>query len=224
MRKRGDPAEADYHEMIAVADAAISERDALRAALRHEADCVEAAKAEIAALRAKIERMGRQEPVGKFIQHPSHGMWEQDGYGDNPDAKPLYALPVAQPAPMVVAYLDLGAGGYMDIGTDLTDEALAALPKGRHLLGIVGTYGVEGYIPAQPAPSVPDVWLPVPKKHPTFDPVDLQLSDGSVLCGCVPQADGDYWWEGPSGEVFIDPKYANVTHWRLAADPLPEGE
>ena len=72
---------------------------------------------------------------------------------------------------------------------------------------------------AQPAPSVPDRWLPVPEKHPTFDPVDLQLSDGSVLCGCVPQADGDYWWEGPRGEVFIDPKYANVTHWRLAAAP-----
>ena len=70
---------------------------------------------------------------------------------------------------------------------------------------------------AQPAPSVPDVWLPVPEKHPTFDPVDLQLSDGSVLCGCVPQSDGDYWWEGPSGEVFIDPRYAPVTHWRLSA-------
>ena len=72
---------------------------------------------------------------------------------------------------------------------------------------------------AQPAPSAPDGWLPVPEKHPTFDPVDLQLSDGSVLCGCVPQVDGDYWWEGPSGEVFIDPKYASVTHWRLAAAP-----
>ena len=68
----------------------------------------------------------------------------------------------------------------------------------------------------KPAPSVPD-WLPVPDKHPTFDPVDLQLADGSVLCGCVPQSDGDYWWEGPSGEVFIDPRYAPVTHWRLAA-------
>ena len=71
----------------------------------------------------------------------------------------------------------------------------------------------------QPAPSVPDVWLPVPDKHPTFDPVDLQLADGSVLCGCVPQSDGDYWWEGPSGEVFIDPRYAPVTHWRLSAAP-----
>jgi len=47
----------------------------------------------------------------------------------------------------------------MDIGTDLTDEELATLPKGRHMLGIIGTYGVDGYVPAQPAPSVPDGWL-----------------------------------------------------------------
>lgn len=50
-------------------------------------------------LEAKIEAMERQEPAGKFIQHPSNGLWEQDGYGDNPDARPLYALPVTQPAP-----------------------------------------------------------------------------------------------------------------------------
>ena len=49
-----------------------------------------------AALRAKIEAMERQKPAGRFIQHPSNGLWEQDGYGDNPDARPLYALPGAQ--------------------------------------------------------------------------------------------------------------------------------
>ena len=65
----------------------------------------------------------------------------------------------AQPAPNAVAYLDLGVGGYMDIGTDLTDEELDAIPKGRHMLGIVGTYGIDGYVPAQPAPSVPEGWL-----------------------------------------------------------------
>ncbi len=72
---------------------------------------------------------------------------------------------------------------------------------------------------AQPAPSIPEGWKPIPEKHPTFDLVDLRLADGSVLCGCVPQSDGDYWWNGPSGEVFIDPKYAPATHWRLAAAP-----
>jgi len=40
--------------------------------------------------------MERQEPVGKFIRHPSNWLWEQDGYGDNPDARPLYALPGAK--------------------------------------------------------------------------------------------------------------------------------
>lgn len=58
-------------------------------------------------------------------------------------------LRTRQPVGKPVAYLDLGAGGYMDLGTDLSDEELAALPKGRHMLGIIGTYGVDGYKPAQ---------------------------------------------------------------------------
>ena len=71
---------------------------------------------------------------------------------------PLPDLPGAQalPAENAVAYLDLGTGGYMDIGTDLTDEELATLPKGRHMLGVIGTYGVDGYVSAQSAPSVPE--------------------------------------------------------------------
>ena len=44
-----------------------------------------------------------------------------------------------------VAYLDIGAGGYLDIGSDLSDDDLLKLPKGRHMLGIIGTYGVDGY-------------------------------------------------------------------------------
>ena len=47
-------------------------------------------------LRVKVAEMERQEPVGKFVQHPSNGLWEQDGYGDNPDANPLYTLPGAK--------------------------------------------------------------------------------------------------------------------------------
>ena len=47
-------------------------------------------------LRTRIEAVEKQKPVGQFIQHPSNGLWEQDGYGDNPDARPLYALPGAQ--------------------------------------------------------------------------------------------------------------------------------
>ena len=56
---------------------------------------------------------------------------------------------VRQPVGEPVAYLDLGAGGYMDVGTDLSYDELAALPKGRHMLAIIGTYGVDGYNPAQ---------------------------------------------------------------------------
>ena len=59
-------------------------------------DSLEAAEKERDALRARIEALEQQGPVGKFIQHPSHGMWEQDGYSDNPDAKPLYLAPGAK--------------------------------------------------------------------------------------------------------------------------------
>ena len=166
--------------------------------------------AQCDALRAKIERM--EQPESGFRERCTPAA---PAGGSN--RFPLYALPGAQPAQKAVAYLDLGVGGYMDIGTDLTDEQLASLPKGRHMLGIVGTYGVDGYVSAQPAPIIPEGWKPIPEKHPTFDLVDLRLADGSVLCGCVPQSDGDYWWNGPSGEVFIDPRYAPATHWRLAA-------
>jgi hypothetical protein len=54
-----------------------------------------------------------------------------------------------------VAYLDVGAGGYLDLGTDLDDSSLKKLPFGRHMLGIIGTFGVEGYTAApQPAQQV----------------------------------------------------------------------
>ena len=55
MIERLEAAEKSDAESIAMYRRARGERDALRAALRHEADCVEAAKAETEALRAKIE-------------------------------------------------------------------------------------------------------------------------------------------------------------------------
>lgn len=72
-------------------------------------------------------------------------------------------LAARQPVGEPVAYLDLGAGGYMDVGTDLSDEELAALPKGRHMLGIIGTYGVDGYKPAQEVGEPVAYWLAVDK-------------------------------------------------------------
>ena len=70
-------------------------------------------------------------------------------------------LNMSQPAPAAVAgpsgavaYLDIGTGGYLDLGTDLADEALSRLPKGRHALVIAGAYGIDGYVAApQPSPT-----------------------------------------------------------------------
>jgi hypothetical protein len=92
---------------------------------------------------------------------------------------------------------------------------------GKAAVGSMAAYSIPlvALPVAHPAPSLHEGWKPIPEKHPTFDLVDLRLADGSVLCECVPQSDGDYWWNGPSGEVFIDPRYAPATHWRLAAAP-----
>lgn len=80
-------------------DTIIELLDRLEAAEKSDAESLmmyRKARDERDALRAKIEQMERQEPVGKFTQHPSNGLWEQDGYGDNPEASPLYTLPGAK--------------------------------------------------------------------------------------------------------------------------------
>ena len=86
-QKEANP--AAINELLDRLEAAEKERD-------WNAERLEDAIEECTALRAKIDAMENQEPVGKFIQHPSHGLWEQDGYSDNPDAKPLYLAPGAQ--------------------------------------------------------------------------------------------------------------------------------
>ncbi|MCC4260824.1 hypothetical protein LL270_09165 [Pseudomonas aestusnigri] len=63
-----------------------------------------------------------------------------------PAGTKLYAASIHAPTP--VAYLDVGAGGYMYLGTDLTEDQVGSLPWGRHMLAIVGTYGADGYVPA----------------------------------------------------------------------------
>lgn len=91
---------AGYSELRKEAAVTITRlRAKLEAAEKSDAESIamyRKARDERDALRAKIEAMERQKPVGKFTQHPSNGLWEQDGYGDNPEARPLYALPVAQ--------------------------------------------------------------------------------------------------------------------------------
>lgn len=90
------------------------------------------------------------------------------------EAQQFVAAPASYSQAPAVAYLDIGAGGYLDLGTDLTDEALSHLPKGRHALVIAGTYGIDGYIAApntHPAPQQ-EVQEPVeiPTKCPYFGP------------------------------------------------------
>ena len=98
MIERLEAAEKSDAESLAMYRKARDERDALRAALRHEADCVEAAKDKIEALRAKIEAMERQEPVAewienKFDQYPQL-IWDEK-YKAVVGTK-LYALPGAK--------------------------------------------------------------------------------------------------------------------------------
>ena len=106
-----EAAEKSDAESLTMYRKARDERDALRAALRHEADCVEAAKAEIEALRAKIEATEQQEPARLVTatayrwRYRGAVMWQ---YGElteetarrakehNHEVQPLYALPGAQ--------------------------------------------------------------------------------------------------------------------------------
>lgn len=113
MIERLEAAEKSDAESLTMYRKARDERDALRAALRHEADCVEAAKAEIEALRAKIEATEQQEPARLVTatayrwRYRGAVMWQ---YGElteetarrakehNHEVRPLYALPGAHPA------------------------------------------------------------------------------------------------------------------------------
>lgn len=119
MIERLEAAEKSDAESIAMYRKARDERDALRAALQHEADCLEAANAKIEALRAKIPEMEKQEPAR--LVTPTAYRWRYRGavkwqYGElteecarlakehNHEVQSLYALPgaQAQPAPSVL--------------------------------------------------------------------------------------------------------------------------
>ena len=93
-----EAAEKSDAESLTMYRKARDERDALRAALQHEADCVEAAKAEIKALRAKIAEMEQQVPVAEWIANRFHKypqlVWNEKYRVDIGDK--LYALPGAK--------------------------------------------------------------------------------------------------------------------------------
>ena len=88
---------------------------------------------------------------GRYGDHRIQSEWE--AWQASAARAPVES--VTAPAGGVVAYLDIGAGGYLDLGTDLADEALSRLPKGRHALVIAGTYGIDGYTAASTPQSAP---------------------------------------------------------------------
>ena len=68
----------------------------------------------------------------------------------------------------------------------------------------------------------PVAWKTMEEKYPSLEKLDIRMGDGSILCDVWPQSDGDFWWAGSgTGEKFIDPKYADVTHWRVHSDTTP---
>ena len=92
--------------MIERLEAVERERDALLTAVRHEADCVEAAMAEIKSLRAKIEAMEKQEPAAWY--YTTNDAWDcysrekpPEDATDVDSLRPLYLAPGAHPAPSV---------------------------------------------------------------------------------------------------------------------------
>ena len=140
-----------------------------------------------------------------------------------------------QPAPAtqqaegdVVAYLDVGANGYLDLGSELSEDALQQLPKGRHALVIAGTYGIDGYV-AAPQPSYT---AQAADSHPTPDEIinmareqglpeteiegvfrvnadDLCRVAAAILAARVP-ADSTPAW---ASQAVIEYRYTGGTHW-----------
>ena len=89
---------ATISELLDRLEAVEKERRALRAALQHETDCVEAAKAEIAA-------MNQQEPVGYVASLFDESVIRINNFDR---ASPVYLAPGAQPTPSVPEDWDEG--------------------------------------------------------------------------------------------------------------------
>ena len=96
-------------------------------------------------------------------------------------------------------------------------EAITEFAKMRGLS--LNDAKVQDWNTSPPAQQEPVAWTPINQPYPPGGELDILMGDGSILCDVLPQADGDLWWGGAStGERFIDPKYASVTHWRIHAE------
>ena len=128
-------------------DAVMGQIAALRAADNRDAAGVDSEEDAYV-----IERMGKMlAEIAVIVNGPEPDMTRWS-YHDLPEkVRALKTAPAAVPAGEAVAYLDIGVGGYLDLGTEKDADELFKLPPGRHMLGIIGTYGVDGYKANPPA-------------------------------------------------------------------------
>lgn len=99
----------------------------------------------------------QQKETNELLRELIKTLQEQKSKGQYPtqNSEPTTAPATQQPEGNVVAYLDVGTNGYLDLGSELSEDALQQLPKGRHALVIAGTYGIDGYTAASTPQSAP---------------------------------------------------------------------
>lgn len=106
---------------------------------------------------------------------------------------------------------DMRAYALAAIDSALKDQMLNGLTEDE----TAATASVSG-LTLKAEQAEPVAWIPISEPYSSGDVIDVLMEDGSILCGLLPQFDGDLWWAGAgTGEKFIDPKLSGVTHWRL---------
>ena len=139
--------------------------------------------------------------------------------------------PATQQAGEVVAYLDIGAGGYLDLGSALSDEDLQQLPKGRHALVIAGTYGIDGYVatpqPSPAAQAADSVTAPAgPSKSLPYEPTSAMLiaareRDPALPIETVRAIYWSMWRTAPTPPApAADSVLEDAARWQWLADYL----
>ena len=169
LKDRLEAAEKSDAESLAMYRKARDERDALRAAVRHEADCVEACKSEIDALRAKVAEMERPESGFRERCTP------EDNFAQPAPGAPWVSLAERMPNPdkhdRVLIYTegyDFGGEQVFDVKAEALNECRYIDPDEQpetckaashwmpHPRNAIFDYAAHC---AQPAPSVPTALL-----------------------------------------------------------------
>ena len=109
----------------------------------------------------EAESEGWEMPQIYYVWKSAHATVDEPTHWAYQD-EPIPPTSSAVPAGEAVAYLDIGVGGYLDLGTEKNADELFKLPPGRHMLGIIGTYGVDGYKANPPAAEAPAAVQPAP--------------------------------------------------------------